>query len=181
MNYDSLDNSAFPRRGWRLLAEYSQARDRFLDIRDNSTRLDAQLSGVVSLGRHSLRGNLRYQRILNEDPLSLISTFRLGGFLNLSGYFRDELIGQHARFASAVYTYELAANNFGTLSLPLYLGASLEAGNVWNDAEEINYGDVIIASSVFLGWNSPFGPAYFGYGKNDQGKDSLYLFLGVSF
>ena len=143
--------------------------------------MDAELTGVISSGRHSLRGQLRYQRFLTEDPLSVIGSFQLGGFLNLSGMPKDDLSGQHVRFASLVYNYELIAADFGAIRLPLYLGASLEAGNAWNKRDEVSYGDLINAGSLFVGWNSPLGPAYFAYGRNDEGEQGLYLFLGITF
>ncbi|WP_439135734.1 hypothetical protein [Pseudomaricurvus sp.] len=80
-----------------------------------------------------------------------------------------------------VYTYELAANDFGAITLPLYLGVSAEAGNAWASKSDIDYSDLIHSNSVFIGWDSPLGPAYISYGFADGGGSSFYVFLGGAF
>lgn len=180
-NFDSLDHATFPTEGWRLSTEILRSKDRYLDFNDYSTTIDAEYNGVISRGRHNLRGRVRYQSYLNNNPESLLSSFQLGGFLNLSGISKDTLSGKHVRLFSGVYTYELAAGDFGAIQLPLFIGASLEAGNAWVDKDDIDYGDLITAGSAFVGWKSPLGPAYLGYGRSDTHESSLYLFLGVTF
>jgi len=181
VNWDSLDDASFPRRGWKLAAVLSRTRDRVLGVEDFSTQVDIEYNGVVSYARHTLRGQLRYQSTLNDDPLSLLGGFDLGGFLNLSGTPQDSIYGQHVRFASLVYTYELAANDFGAITLPLYLGVSAETGNAWDDEDNIDYHDLLASGSLFVGWDSPIGPAYFAYGQSEAGENSLYVFLGIVF
>ncbi len=39
----------------------------------------------------------------------------------------------------------------GLLDVPLYLGASLEARNVWDDRSDMGFDDLIVAGSGFLG------------------------------
>ena len=39
----------------------------------------------------------------------------------------------------------------------------------------------ILAGSVFVGWSTPLGPLYLGYGIAEGGQDSAYLFLGRTF
>jgi NTE family protein len=179
--YDSLDDAMFPTRGWRFESEIIRSRDQYLDINTYTTRIDNEFNRVYSRGRHTLRGVLRYQSFLNEDPLSILGNFQLGGFLNLSGLPKDSLSGQHVRFGGLIYTYELAANDFGAIRLPLYLGASYETGNTWNRKADVDYGDLLDASSIFIGWNSPLGPAYLAYGSAGSDADSFYLFLGLTF
>jgi NTE family protein len=124
---------------------------------------------------------MRVQSTLNDDPSSLLGSFSLGGFLNLSGNSQNFISGQHVRFFSVNYHYELAKNNFGAISLPLYLGASIEAGNAWADEHDIDYSDLIGSGSIYVGWASPIGPAYLAYGASDTGEQSLYVYLGVIF
>ena len=42
--------------------------------------------------------------------------------------------------------------------VPVYLGATLEAGTVWNDRDDMGFNDLIISGSMFLGLDSPVGP-----------------------
>lgn len=181
INYDSLDNATFPTRGWKLSTDFLRSRDEYLDTRAYTNRVDTEFNGVVSLGKHNFRGLLRYQSFLTDNSLSVLGTYELGGFLNLSGIPKDTISGQHVRYISGVYTYELAANDFGAIQLPLFIGASLEAGNAWNDRDDVDFGDLISAGSLFIGWNSPLGPAYFAWGRAENNQSSFYLFLGVTF
>mgnify|MGYP000686989038 CR=1 FL=1 len=181
LNYDSLDNATFPSRGIKLAAALQRTKDELDTIEDYSTQADIELNLVGSIGRNSLRTLLRYQSTINDDPLSLLGGFELGGFFNLSGNSPGIITGQHVRFASVVYSYELAANDFGAINLPLYVGVSAEAGNAWDDKSDIDYDDLIYSGSLFIGWDSPLGPAYIAYGKSDTGQHSLYITLGVIF
>ncbi len=52
----------------------------------------------------------------------------------------------------------------GLLNFPLYLGASLEARNVWDDRSDMGFDDLIVAGSGFLGVDTPLGPVYLAYG-----------------
>jgi NTE family protein len=65
--------------------------------------------------------------------------------------------------------------------VPVYAGASLEAGNVWDDLDNADVEDLLIAGSVFLGADTPLGPLYLAVGRGEGGRDSLYFFLGRTF
>ena len=181
LNYDSFDHASFPRSGNRLDAKIEYLNYDILEQSSFSTNLGIEYNTVYSIGYHSLRGLFRYQSILDSDPTALVGLSSLGGFLNLSGNPLDTISGQHVRFMSVIYTYELVSNNFGAINLPLYLGTSLEAGNAWQTESDIDYSDLIYSNSVFLGWDSPIGPAYLAYGQSTTGDESFYLFLGIPF
>lgn len=180
-NYDTFDHASFPSKGVKFQVLVDRTRDQWLEFTGYSTQVDATFNGVASFGPNSFRGQLRYQSALNDDPFALLGTFSLGGFLNLSGTQRNSLSGRHVRFASLVYTYRMLENDFGAIRLPLYLGASLETGNAWADKKDVDFGDLVEASSVFLGWDSPLGPAYLAYGRSSGGDDSFYAYLGIVF
>jgi NTE family protein len=59
-----------------------------------------------------------------------------------------------------------------------YAGASLEMGNVWQRSEDISFDNTITAGSLFVGFDTPIGPLYLGYGRTDTQQDSLYIYLG---
>ena len=181
VNFDSLNDASFPSQGWKLKAVLSRTRDKILETVNYSNAIDAEYNGVLSYQRHSIRGLLRYQSALNHEALSLFGNMNLGGFLNLSGNPSNYISGKHVRFASGVYTYQLAENDFGAINFPLYLGFSLEAGNTWLEKKEVDYSDLVHSGSMFLGWDTPIGPAYLAYGRSDTGNKSLYIFLGVTF
>ena len=61
-------------------------------------------------------------------------------------------------------------------SVDTYVGGTLEAGGVWQDA--ISLDDTIIAGSVFLGTDTVIGSMYLAYGHAEGGHQGVYLFLG---
>ncbi|MCK5820026.1 MAG: patatin, partial [Psychromonas sp.] len=107
----------------------------------------------------------------------------LGGFLNLSGYQKDALVGDHKAFTAVVYQYDLAGVSHG-VGLPIYLGGSLEAGNVWSLNEDVDIGNVVTSGSLFLGTDTTFGPAIIGlgyatsFGYYDENPLTLFFSLG---
>ena len=104
----------------------------------------------------------------------------LGGFLNLSGFRKDTLVGAHKVFGAVIYQYDLGRDVLIT-DLPLYLGTSLEAGNAWFNRDDVDLGDLIFGSSLYLGTDTDWGPAALGFGFNDSGQSAFYLFVGKNF
>ena len=67
------------------------------------------------------------------------------------------------------------------LGLPVYVGGSLEFGNVFERRGDIGLGTGLWAASLFIGIDTPLGPIYIGYGAAEGGNNSAYLFLGQTF
>ncbi|UTF61721.1 patatin-like phospholipase family protein [Gilvimarinus sp. DA14] len=181
LDFDNLNHPNFPSRGWKYQLTLRRSEFSFTGQQDDATQLESVLIGAASMARHSLRAELELNSTFNDDPLAVTGSYSLGGFLKLSGNNPDFISGQHTRFMSLVYTYRLADGNYRILNIPLYLGGSLEAGNVWSKRENIDYAELIHSGSLFLGWDSPLGPAYLAWGKSDTGNQSAYVFMGVTF
>src|SRR5690606_39814816 len=92
----------------------------------------------------------------------------------------------HTRFSrdwsSDVCSSDLAYRRSGDttrlFSLPMYVGGSLEAGNVWDRRGDFGHGRPILAGSLFAGFDTPLGPLFLGYGHNDTGAGAWYLTFG---
>jgi NTE family protein len=65
--------------------------------------------------------------------------------------------------------------------LSAYAGATLEAGNVWDFADEIGFDSLRYSGSLFIGAESPLGPAYLAAGYSDSGDVAIYFYLGNPF
>ena len=65
--------------------------------------------------------------------------------------------------------------------VPVYTGLSLEAGNVWDDRDNVDIESLLFAGSVFLGADTPVGPLYLAAGYGEGGRTSLYFYLGRTF
>lgn len=177
-DYDSLDNADFSREGWRFNATARRSKSNALGLREYADLVEISLETVFSMGPHSVKPAFRAGSTYATKDQLQFSSFELGGFLNLSGNDRDFIAGPHMRFLRMIYTYELAENSFGGTKLPLYLGASYEAGNVWEHQSHISWDSMISSGAVFLGWDSPIGPAFLGYGRSEKNQESVYISLG---
>ncbi|MBL8273616.1 MAG: hypothetical protein JNJ74_07390, partial [Xanthomonadales bacterium] len=69
-------------------------------------------------------------------------------------------------------------NDEALFSVPAYIGASIEAGNVFDSRDDIEVDNLIYAGSVFVGVDTFFGPIFLGYGHADSGDNSFYLSFG---
>lgn len=183
--YDDLDNMFFPRTGWLLEAELgmgtSTSQVNALDeFEDDNVYYDVKLFKPISYDKHSLLAIGKFSGSEGDDLLP-IYVQDLGGLFNMSGYHRYELNGRYRLFTGLIYSYQLMENNFGALSIPVYIGASIEKGNVWDQGENISWGETLNAGSVFVGLDSPLGPIYFAYGQAEGGEHSIYLSVGTVF
>ena len=52
-----------------------------------------------------------------------------------------------------------------------YLEGSLESGNVWDKDEDIKIDNLRLGGSVFIGYETLFGPFYLGFGHADGGNN----------
>ncbi len=172
---DKLDSVYFPTKGHFVRLQWRLSREDF-GANADFDQISLNYHHAYSWGRNTLIGGLDVESTLDDDA-PIQSLYRLGGFLRLSGYDQDRLTGQQAGIAKAIYMRRL--NDFPFFTG--YLGASLELGNVWQYKDDISLDDTIFAGSLFIGADTFMGPLYLGYGHNDKGDGSLYMFLGPLF
>lgn len=185
LDYDSLDSINFPTRGNKFSLDFLWRNDRYqqtegIEPKDTSLEIQFDWRGAINLGNHAFVGIASFATVDNNTDFSVHVT-ELGGFLNLSGYQKDELIGSHKAFAAVVYQYDLGRELFGKTSLPLYLGASFETGNVWELKSSIELDDMVRSGSLYIGTDTDFGPAVFGVGFASGGKSTVFLSVGKNF
>ncbi len=177
--YDTLDNPNFPHRGsYGLLSLSSSKSELGADANVDLGSLSLYKAG--RLGNNILLGKFSYSDTINNRS-SLSNLFQLGGFLNLSGYAQDELGGAYTALATLAYYRTLNHYFIKSAEIPLYIGASIEAGNAWQTRAQIGFDSLIHAGSIFIGADTYIGPIYIAYGFNNEGRQSSYLFLGRVF
>nr|MBL0711725.1 patatin [Colwellia sp.] len=156
--------------------------DNFDTINPTDSSLEVQFDwrGALSFHHHAFVCVASFATVDNDNDFS-VHVSELGGFLNLSGYQKDALIGAHKAFAAVVYQYDLGRELFGKSSLPLYLGTSLEAGNVWTIDQSVKLDELISSGSLYIGTDTSFGPAVFGVGFASAGKNTFFISIGKSF
>ncbi|HCJ28076.1 MAG TPA: hypothetical protein DHV63_01915 [Pseudomonas sp.] len=177
-SFDTVDNVDFPREGEDIGLTLRQY-DPGLGSDERYRQWEFSLDKAVSHGVDTLVFGGRYGRTL-DDAEVVTSSFLLGGARQLSGFRQDALSGQNISLARMIYFRRMTPRSFLPLDFPLYLGASLERGRVWNNDNEFDSG-YINAGSVFIGYETPLGPLNFSYGLNDESERALYMNLGRSF
>ena len=179
--YDSVNDVNFPRRGSTLQIAWQGERE------GNANQDSADLLSFDYLWAHSWGRNTGIlwstagTRLDSEVNVTR-SYFSLGGFLNMSGVTPDTLIGPNFAIVRGIYYRQIGQKGTqGFLDVPVYLGASLEMGNVWNSRRDISFSSAKTNGSLFIGLDTLLGPVYFATGFDDGGGSAYYLFLGRTF
>jgi NTE family protein len=172
LSFDRLDNYNFPEDGWQASLEYDMARE---DFGGDSDFDQAVLRGssFTSFGNGHVLGIAGSVSTTQDGMAAIQDRYRLGGFLNLSGFVNDSLSGQQAAVLVATYYRRYKPLPF----LSWYIGGSLEYGGVWEEKGDIG-SDGIAAGSLFLGADTPIGPLYVGYGQAEAGHQAVFFYLG---
>jgi len=175
LRFDTLDNARFPRRGMRSDLKWTMSRPGFgADYKSDT--MEGEIAQTWSRGKNSLQLGLSYATTLESDN-AVQDFFPLGGFLRLSGLGRGEISGPHAALAKLVY-YRRVGDTSGILDTPIYLGASAEAGNVWQSRSDMDFSSMMLNGSVFAGFDTFVGPVYIAAGFSEHGESNFYLFVG---
>ncbi|HWH49177.1 MAG TPA: patatin-like phospholipase family protein [Burkholderiales bacterium] len=172
---DKLDNLYFPRAGHFGKLEYRNAREQY-GSRSDYDQWQAGYTQALSWGANTVIGMLSGE-FTTDGEAQVEGLFRLGGLFRLSGLTDQQLSGQHAGLMELVYMHRLANIQF----FKSYAGASLELGNVWQKKDDISFDNCITAGSLFLGFDTPIGPLYVGYGRTQHDDQSVYVYLGPRF
>jgi NTE family protein len=176
LGYDTFDSRYFPTRGVIGATTLFVARDN-LGVQPDFESIHSVVNVAQTFGRETFVAGLDIGTTLEED-VAVQNQFTLGGFGRLSGLKPDSLVGNQAALARLVAWHRAGAEQRTSFSMPLYLGGSLEAGNVWQSREDAATGDLITAGSLFLGLDTPVGPLYFGVGLAEGGHSTVFLYLG---
>ena len=130
---------------------------------------------VGSIGRHTLNATLQLQSTDDQLPGQL-GRFTLGGFHQLSGYRIDRFDGNTLLFGRLIY-YQRRLE-VPLLTRGLFIGGSLEAGNVWATRREASLDALRTGGSLFVGADTGLGPLYLGLTYAPRGEAGVVLFIG---
>jgi NTE family protein len=179
-SYSKLDNYSFPRVGSDMQVIWmANLKELGSDI--DSNPLTFSWLTAKTWGKNTFVPSISIQTVLDSDDVPVQDTYPLGGFLKLSGYAADELSGRHTGLLRLMGYRRLGSAGLGALNTPLYIGGSLEAGNVWDKRSDITIDSIIYAGSIFIGTDTYLGPIHLAYGHAERGHKSVYLFLGRQF
>jgi NTE family protein len=173
---DQLDNLHFPTTGFSLMGSFFVTNEAF-GAEDNYNKYELTLLKPFNIDRHTLTLGLTWADS-PDSKLPAYDLFQTGGFLRFSGYVMDQLVADSYYLGRLVYTYR-----FSELPSPLgrglYLGGSLEAGEVRNRFDPTVAAGTLYCGSLFFAADTILGPFHAAYGRAADGSGSFYIMLGV--
>jgi len=177
---DQLDNTNFPQNGHVIALEYTDAQSKEEGAASRSFERIA-LGGLYAYTHKNNTFMLNYEALTsiqeNEPPSQ---AYYAGGLFQVSGSNPGQFVGHHGVFSSLIFYHRIKTLP-PQLGSGVYLGGSVEAGNMWEHRDQFDLSDVHLGGSLFFGADTRFGPIYFAYGLNDLDQDRFYFFLGRSF
>ena len=178
LSSDTMDNVYFPHMGSRSIVNY-YASIKDLGADRGYQTLSARGVLPVTWGNNTVIGVLVAEGTLAGNP-EVSNLFSRGGFLNLSGLGKRQITGMYSGLGELVYYYRLDDAK-AIMTLPTYLGGSMEIGGAWMDESDITMDSLIPAGSLFVGLDTFLGPAYIAGGLAEGGNYSFYFNIGISY
>ena len=173
---DQLDNVNFPNNGYLALFR-SISSLKALGSDDEYNKVEGRILGAFTFGKQTILASLAAGSYVGND-LPFYDTFTLGGIFNLSGLNSGQLRGQTMAVGRLITYHKVGSSFIGDL----YFGGSLESGNVWKENEkEFDLSNLRLAGSLFVGYDTIFGPLYLAFGHADGGYNAGYFYLGRPF
>jgi len=174
---DRIDNTSFPRSGVLLNSIFLAGRTS-LGADEKYNLVKTTFLKPIALDRSTLLFKARWDSVLSSVQ-EFNNPFFLGGLFDLSGLAPNQLHGRQLVFGEVICFFKLLKRKvFGN---DLYVGATYEAGNVWDRRSDVSSRDLIKAGSLFLGADSIIGPVYLGFGHAEGGDNAAYLYIGALF
>lgn len=173
---DTMDKERIPTEGRRLFVEYTKGLDELGSDQDFD-RFRIRSDRAWSKDQHGLIASVEAGTTFTDENL-LTEGLSLGGFGRMSGLSENQLAGNHLFNASLAYLYELS--DVGGVA-QFYVGGTAEMGNVWSDAADIDAGDLLLTGSLFIGADTPLGPAFVGIAQTEGYDTRPFLYVGKGF
>lgn len=170
VNFDQFDNLFVPNRGWSLQGDYFDA--------SSGEYARAQLDGRVAynFGDYVFHGRVRAGGS-PQGTLPFYDALSMGGFLNMSGFANNQLVGDSLRYASVRGEKIIGRLPLG-LRGDMRVGIGLETGKVDGRYSETTLDGWNDSIALYLGGETPVGPVYLGYGYSSGGSSNFYLSIG---
>ncbi len=176
LRFDTFDHAHFPRRGVKASLHWDRAQ-RSLGADSDFETYAGEVLSTWSRGRSSYQAGLSYATT-TDGTAALHDLFPLGGFRRLSGLERDSLSGPHAALAKLAW-YRRVSESAGMFDVPVYFGASIEAGNVWQSRSDMSFDSSLLNGSIFAGLDTYIGPLFVAAGFSEGGERNFFLLVGA--
>ncbi len=173
---DVLDDTFFPTRGNRTTLEAFLSRGR-LGADEKYETLAFEVLQAGTLGRNTLVGKVDFGTGFGST-LPYHAQQELGGFLELSGLPRGYLRGDVRLLISLTDYWRV--RKLGALG-KLYVGAAIQAGNVWAAGDDPTLADLVHSGTILAGLSTDGLPVLLGVGFAEAGNRAAYFLVGRAF
>ena len=174
LDVDRLDDRYLPTRGHLGKMKYTKSVES-LGADADFEQFELSFFASHTLGLHNVVFGGQYFTSLDENP-PIYGWYTGGGFLNMSGFEPNALIGQHFGHVLAGYRYQVGRSGF----LPGYAGMTVEYGNAADERSDV-FSEGLINGSFYLAYSSPLGPVYLGVGWSEHRDPIYFLRMGTVF
>lgn len=173
---DTQDTTAFPRHGELVELSYELSSND-LGSDGEVERAIVSFQKAITQGRNTI--TLGAEAAKNFEPVTLYELlYALGGAFRLSGLGEDELLGEMGGLVRAGYFGEITRLDIGPLKVRVLAGMSLEAGQVYLRDDPVTWDSLRYGGTLYLGAETPFGPAFLGWGYTDEDRQRFYVSIG---
>lgn len=175
---DTLNSPSFPTSGYvgeLKLDRYFAAEDENVDGTYSTLSFGAatRWNTVGGFGRIELGQ-------LDQTAFEGLPPFTIGGFKRLSGYIEDS-VPATGYALGRLETFTQLGGFDQVISVPIYIGATLEAAHIDFQALSQDISEELYAGSIYAAVDTPLGPAYLAFGKGEGPTRAIYIYFGRTF
>ena len=171
LDFDQLDRIYDPTQGWSAHGSYFHAAGEGYD------KADLDLRAAQNFGDFIVHERIRGAGSFT-GTLPFYDAVALGGFLNLSGFASNQIIGESLAYGN-VRAEKIIGHLPAGLRGDMRAGIALEAGKVGGNYTETNLNGWQSSVAAYVGGETPVGMVYVGYGYSPNGINNFYLFIGT--
>jgi len=168
---DQRNRLHFPSRGWSGRLSYFDSK------RYGYGKISSEFNFAIPMENFVLASRTSYISSTYGE-LPFFDAANLGGFLNLSAYASNQIIAD-----TALYTHLRGERIIGRMPLgfsgDLRMGIGLEGARLRNAYTFTNHDEWLNSAVIYLGGETPLGPAYLGLGFSDDQRFNIYMQLGA--
>jgi len=171
MDFDQFDRLYDPTRGWGARGSY------FYAAGDGYDKAELDLRAAENFGDYIVHGRIRGAGSFT-GALPFYDAVALGGFLNLSGFARNQIIGESLMYGN-VRLEKIIGQLPAGLRGDMRVGLALEGGKVNGRYTETELNGWQSSVTAYAGGETPLGMVYVGYGYSPNGINNFYMFIGT--
>lgn len=178
--HDTESSVMFPRSGGDTRIRLTRTLEA-MGSESDQTQFSISMGHAWSFGEYTVVPYLEFGDNQDPETNNFTDLYFLGGPGRLSGLGNEELFGDSLILARIQSYRRLKKIDLAGISIRLYTGISLEAGNTFFFDESLALDKLLYGGTVFIGAETPIGPLYLGYGYTEGGRSRWYLAIGDHF